>query len=290
MRPLPELPKESGLFAVSFQPAAGRPETPIAAPGFNEDSAVQQLESELKATRGELQTTVEELETSNEELKSSNEELLSMNEELQSANEELQTSKEEMQSVNEELATVNSELNGKVELLDTANADLQNLFRSTEIATLFLDRELHIKRFTPAATAIFHLIDSDAGRSISDFASRLADSNLISELKSVLRTSQTIERQAHLPETQSWFMVRILPSCAHGHTIDGIVVTFANITALKKAEEELRQGKERSEFAAAGHRGRHFRLGHGRGYRVPVAGMPRVIRPAASRHTTAQGR
>ena len=146
---------------MSFQPASGRPESPPATSGSVDESLVQQLESELKATRGELQTTVEELETSNEELKSSNEELLSMNEELQSANEELQTSKEEMQSVNEELATVNSELNGKVELLDTANADLQNLFRSTEIATLFLDRNLHIKRFTPAATAIFHLIDSD---------------------------------------------------------------------------------------------------------------------------------
>ena len=249
VRPLPELARESGLFAVSFQPASGRPESPPATSGSVDESLVQQLESELKATRGELQTTVEELETSNEELKSSNEELLSMNEELQSANEELQTSKEEMQSVNEELATVNSELNGKVELLDTANADLQNLFRSTEIATLFLDRNLHIKRFTPAATAIFHLIDSDVGRAIGDFASRLADSDLVSELKSVLRTSQTIERQAYLPETQSWFMVRILPSRAQGNTIDGIVVTFASITALKKAEEELRQGKERSELA-----------------------------------------
>ena len=240
VRPLPELGTDSHLLAVVFQAAARakKPARPPASPA--EESAVHQLESELKTARGELQTTVEELQTANEELKSSNEELLSMNEELQSANEELQTSKEEMQSVNEELATVNAELNRKVEQLNAAHADLQNLFRSTEIATLFLDRELRIKRFTPAASAIFHLLDGDLGRPITDFAPRFADLDLVAEITRALRDSSTRELPAYFPETQSWFMLRILPSRTMDNAIDGVVVTLANVTALKQAEEALR--------------------------------------------------
>src|SRR4029079_14845591 len=136
------------------------------------DAVIRRLESELRSTKDHLQATLEELESSNEELVSSNEELLSINEELQSTNEELQTSKEELQSVNEELETINAELKKKIDELDRANRDLVNLFQSTQIATIFVDRDLRIKKFTPAATEVFRLIDSDAGRLIADIAPR----------------------------------------------------------------------------------------------------------------------
>ena len=250
VQPVPQLGENAGLWAVIFHVRARSPKPAQDLASGSEESAVQQLETELKTTRGELQTAVEELEGANEDLKSSNEELLSMNEEMQSANEELQTSKEEMQSVNEELGTINAELNRKVEQLDRANADLQNLIRSTEIATLFLDRDLRIRRFTPSATKIFRLIDSDVGRPIGDFAPRLADGDLIAAMKEVLQTLATQERQAYLPETRSWFMVRLLPSRTVNGAIDGVVVTFVDITALKGAEDALRQSEERSRQLA----------------------------------------
>jgi len=245
VRPLPEPAAAAGLWAVVFVPATPVRDAAAGAAMPAAESAVAQLETELKTTRGELQTAVEELEGANEELKSSNEELLSMNEELQSANEELQTSKEEMQSVNEELGTINTELNRKVEQLDRANSDLQNLIRSTEIATLFLDGELRLKRFTPAAAAIFHLLESDAGRPISVFALRFADIDLVAEIKTVLQTLATRERPAHLPEQDAWYMVRILPSRTTDNAIDGVVVTLTNITALKHAEASLQQSQGR---------------------------------------------
>jgi two-component system, chemotaxis family, CheB/CheR fusion protein len=138
-----------------------------------EDSNVQQIERELQETRERLQSTIEELETANEEFRSSNEELTSVNEELQSTNEELETSKEEMQSVNEELNTVNSQLSHKIDELDRTNSDLTNLFQSTQIATIFLDRNLVIRSFTPAVTKLFNLIAGDRGRPLSDIAGRV---------------------------------------------------------------------------------------------------------------------
>jgi two-component system CheB/CheR fusion protein len=134
---------------------------------------VAQLEREARDMREAMQSAIEEYETATEELKAANEEMVSVNEELQSTNEELETSKEELQSVNEELRTVNGELSGKVEQLDRANADLRNLFESTEVATVFLDRHLVIRSFTPAVTAIFNLQPGDVGRPLTDFASRL---------------------------------------------------------------------------------------------------------------------
>ncbi|HSF39934.1 MAG TPA: chemotaxis protein CheB, partial [Thermoanaerobaculia bacterium] len=170
VRPLPEVGEEPPLFMVVFQEVVtsreegSEPAVPQGVPV--DDLAVRRLEAELRSTRDHLQATLEELESSNEELVSSNEELLSMNEELQSANEELQTSKEELQSVNEELETVNTELKKKLDEIDRANSDLQNLFQSTRIATVFVDRELRIKKFTPDATEVFRLIDADVGRPI----------------------------------------------------------------------------------------------------------------------------
>ena len=152
------------------------------------DPVVISLEHELESTKEHLQTTIEEMETANEELKSTNEELQSVNEELQSTNEELETSKEELQSTNEELITVNTELQNKVDALSQANNDINNLLASTEIGTIFLDTNLNIKRFTPAMTKIFNLIQSDLGRPIGDITSKIRYDGIQKDTKEVLRT------------------------------------------------------------------------------------------------------
>ncbi len=247
VRPLSELGEDSGLFMVVFQelgPAHGaRPEEarpPGAAPG-SEVGLVERLEAELRTAKDHLQATLEELESSNEELVSSNEELLSINEELQSANEEMQTSKEELQSVNEELETVNAELKKKIEALDRANSDLQNLFRSTRIATIFVDRELCIQRFTPAATDVFRLIDSDIGRPITDITPRFTGGDLVFEIQGVLRTLAPCERQVRLEANEACCILRILPYRTLDDVIDGVVITFVDVTDLKRAQEQTAQ-------------------------------------------------
>jgi len=246
-RPMPELGEDPGLFMIVFQEVAAAGEAGAEAETgviTADDPIVRRLEAELRATKDHLQATMEELESSNEELVSSNEELLSMNEELQSANEELQTSKEELQSVNEELETVNAELKKKLEELDRANSDLQNLFQSTRIATIFVDRELRIKKFTPAATDVFRLIDSDAGRAIADVVPRFSGNELVGDIRAVLRTLSSRERQVWVEDTGSWYILRILPYRTLDDMIDGVVLTFLDITELKRAEEE------RSKLAA----------------------------------------
>jgi two-component system CheB/CheR fusion protein len=236
VRPLGELGHDPGLFLVVFQEAGPpRPREPDAHESAPQrDSLVQQLESELRTTKEHLQATVEEVETSNEELKSSNEELLSTNEELQSANEELQTSKEELQSVNEELETINAELNKKVEELDHVNSDLYNLLQSTQIPTLFLDNQLRIKRFTHAATHLFHFIDADVGRPIGDLASRF-EGDLMADLREVQRTLAVRERQVVLTDRSAVYLVRVLPYRRLDDVVDGLVVTFLDVTALNRA-------------------------------------------------------
>src|SRR5262249_38290939 len=201
------------------------------------DVLMQQLESELRMTKEHLQASLEEVETSNEELRSSNEELLSTNEELQSANEELQTSKEELQSVNEELETINAELNKKVEELDSVNGDLRNLLQSTQIPTLFLDDALRIKRFTEASTEVFRLIESDVGRPISDIAQRL-DTDLADDLKEVLRSLLPRERQGPVRDHSASYLMRILPYRSVDNVIDGLVVTFLDVTHVNRAREQ----------------------------------------------------
>jgi two-component system CheB/CheR fusion protein len=248
VRPLRELGEGSGLFMVIFRelgPSAassdagdgGRPANPS-------ETITQQLESELRSTKEHLQAAVEELETSNEELTSSNEELLSTNEELQSSNEELQTSKEEMQSVNEELETINAELAKKVEQLDGAHSDLQNLFESTQIASIFLDKDLHIKKFTPAAMDVFRLIETDVGRSIADITPRFAEPDLFEAIRMVLRTLSKQERQVQLVDGSATYMARILPYRGVDNVIYGVVLTFVDITALVMAQSR------QSELAA----------------------------------------
>ena len=240
VRPLPELGEDPGLFMVVFQDVlSGEGEGELEPNAIlPDDPMVRRLEAELRSTKDHLQATLEELESSNEELVSSNEELLSMNEELQSANEELQTSKEELQSVNEELETVNSELKKKLEELDRVNSDLQNLLQSTRIATVFVDRELRIKKFTPAAVEVFRLIDGDIGRPIADIAPRFSGGDLVDDIREVLRTLAARERQVRVEHGPSWYLLRILPYRTVDDVIDGVVLTLIDITALKQAEED----------------------------------------------------
>jgi two-component system CheB/CheR fusion protein len=204
----------------------------------NDDGAVNQIEKELQETRERLQSTIEELETANEEFRSSNEELLSVNEELQSTNEELETSKEELQSVNEELQTVNSELSNKIEELDGANADLNNLLQSTGIATIFLDRNLVIRSFTAAVTALFNLIPTDRGRPLTDIVSRFAYNDLGGDMRRVLAGAEPIERSVSLADGKTHFLARILPYRTAGRAIDGVLLTFVEVTSLIAAEEQ----------------------------------------------------
>ncbi len=198
-----------------------------------------ELEQELLQVRGEARATHEEMQTSQEELRSANEELQSTNEELQSTNEELTTSKEEMQSMNEELQTVNTELQAKVDELSRASNDMKNLLDSTDIATLFLDKELNVRRFTPQATKIIKLIAADAGRPITDLASDLCYPELADDAREVLRKLASIEKPIGARDGR-WYTVRIMPYRTQDDRIDGVVITFANITIAKKLEAKLR--------------------------------------------------
>lgn len=205
-----------------------------------EATPVVQLEYDLKATRDDLRSTIEELESSNEELKASNEEVTSMNEELQSVNEELETSKEELQSLNEELTTVNNQLQDKVEELEQANNDITNLLENTEIATLFLDTELHLKRFTPAVERLLPLKESDIGRPFSVFSMQLYDASLLDDVRHVLETLVPAETEASAPDGRT-YLRRVKPYRTSDNRIDGVVLTFVDITERVKAFAESRR-------------------------------------------------
>jgi len=198
-----------------------------------------QVRGESRATHEEMQTSQEELRSANEELQSTNEELQSTNEEMQSTNEELTTSKEEMQSMNEELQTVNAELQVKVDELSHASNDMKNLLDSTDIATLFLDKELNVRRFTPQATKIIKLIAADAGRPITDLSSDLHYPELADDAREVLQKLAAVEKAISARDGR-WFTVRIMPYRTLDDRIDGVVITFANITVAKTLEGKLR--------------------------------------------------
>jgi two-component system CheB/CheR fusion protein len=190
-----------------------------------------------------MQSILEEMQTSQEELKSANEELQSTNEELQSTNEELTTSKEEMQSLNEELQTVNAELQAKVDDFLRVNNDMKNLLNSTDIATLFLDKELNIRRYTIQATSIFKLIKSDIGRPFTDLVSDLIYPELSSDAFEVLRTLIFIQKQIATRDGR-WFSVRIMPYRTFDDRIDGLVITFINISDLKQLEINFQEKEQ----------------------------------------------
>jgi chemotaxis methyl-accepting protein methylase/flagellar motility protein MotE (MotC chaperone) len=204
------------------------------------ETRIIELEEELKHCREELQTIKEEMQSSQEELKSANEELQSTNEELQSTNEELTTSREEMQSLNEELQTVNAEQQSKMDELARMNNDMKNLLNSTEIVTIFLDNDLHVRRYTPGVNKLFNLIPGDVGRPLSDIVSDLAYPEMLEDTQEVLRTLVFSEKQVATNDGR-WFSTRIMPYRTVDDVIGGVVITFANITETKKTETDLRE-------------------------------------------------
>jgi two-component system CheB/CheR fusion protein len=238
VRPLTGSGFDQGFTLVMFDDKT-RPEPVTRRKTSKKDSVdpyLLSLENELQTTKEYLQTTNEELETSNEELRSTNEELQSVNEELQSTNEELETSKEELQSTNEELVTVNAELQKKVEELSEANNDINNLLASTEIGTIFLDINLRIKRFTPAITKLFNLIQTDIGRPISDITTNIQVEDLFEHAQEVLDT--LIRHEVDVQDKKgSWYSMRIAPYRTLENVIDGVVITFVDISKLKQVEE-----------------------------------------------------
>jgi two-component system CheB/CheR fusion protein len=244
-----------GLFLVSFEQARTL-DHDLAATDDSDDSGAPspeaRLERELQYAKHRHQSTIEELETANEELKSTNEELQSTNEELQSANEELETSKEEMQSLNEELQTVNAELQGKLDELAQANDDMKNLLDGTGIATVFLDRHLRIKRYTERAKNVVSLIPTDVGRPIADLQSKLDYDHIVQDATEVLRTLVFKEIELRGRDGK-WYLMRILPYRTIENVIDGLVLTFVDVTRVKTLEEssrELRRALEHSQTSA----------------------------------------
>jgi two-component system CheB/CheR fusion protein len=254
VQPLSEPPALSGMVLVVFRDvAAPHPRKPRgssdAAP--EEGHRLEAVLKELQHAREDARSTREEMQTSQEELKSANEELQSTNEELQSTNEELTTSKEEMQSMNEELQTINGELHVKVAEVSRASNDMRNLLDSTEIAILFMDETLRVRRFTPSTTRLFKLIPGDAGRPISDIVCELDYPKLGPDAREVLRT--LVFQETDVPATEGrWFKVRIMPYRTHDNRIDGLVITFTDITTSKKMETELHQAQARLQALSAG--------------------------------------
>jgi two-component system CheB/CheR fusion protein len=243
VEPLKAATEAEGLLLVSFEDES---ETPPSAPAVahagdasdrTDEALVRQLEYELRTTKEDLQSTIDELGASNEELRAANEEVMSINEELQSSNEELETSKEELQSLNEELSTVNTQLESKVAELAATNNDLDNLLTSTNLATLFLDTHLCIRRFTPAATKLFSLIPSDAGRPISDIAQKFADPDLRPDVEAVLAEPVARNKEV-LADDRRWYIRQVLPYRTPDNRTDGVVITFSDVAA--EALEEAR--------------------------------------------------
>ncbi len=241
----------SSSFVVLFKDAGSIRTEGSGASVANQSVHTQRLEAELRSTQDRLRATNEVLETTNEELKASNEEYQALNEELQSMNEELQTSKEELQSVNEELTTLNGELGHRVRELSRANSDLQNLMESPQIPTLFLDQELRVTSYTPAAVELFHLVESDKGRPIGHIKARAVYDELQDDARRVLRTLAIAEREVH-DDSGGLYMARVLPYRSTDNYIAGVVVTFVEVTELKRAERTLREQEERFRaFVAA---------------------------------------
>jgi two-component system CheB/CheR fusion protein len=218
--------------------------------GVQQDAILSGLEEELLRAKAQLQDTIEHSETSNEELKASNEELQAINEELRSATEELETSKEELQSVNEELVTVNYELKSKVEETGKVNDDLQNLIASTNIATIFVDRGMRIKRFTPHAADLFNLLPGDVGRPLHDITHKLEYPELPADASASFETLRAVEREVRSNDGR-WFIARLLPYRTVQDRIDGAVLTFVDITGRRQAEEQMRRNEERMRLVAA---------------------------------------
>jgi two-component system CheB/CheR fusion protein len=235
-----------GFFLIVFDEKTARQEPSDAAVSLTSpaEPITRQLEEDLARVRAQLRITVEQYETQVEEAKASNEELQAMNEELRSATEELETSKEELQSVNEELTTVNQELKIKIEEIGLTNNDFQNFINATDIGTIFLDRSMRVKFATPRAREIFNLVASDIGRPLSDITSRLHYDRIHEDVRTVLDRLNTIEHEVSTDEGR-WHLMRLLPYRTTDNHIDGVVITFQDITTRRNAELQVRQSEER---------------------------------------------
>jgi two-component system CheB/CheR fusion protein len=238
------------LFLVCFidEPMReGRAGQPTAA---SDTPRVVELELELDATRMELQGAIRNLEFSSEEQKGINQEALSVNEEFQAANEELLTSKEELQSLNEELTALNSQLQETLERQRTTANDLQNILYSTDVATIFLDVDLNIRFFTPATKSVFSIIPSDVGRPLADLNSLAADGALMIDAGSVLRTHAPLEREIQSP-AGAWYIRRILPYHTQDDSVEGVVITFVDVTERRHSADALGEAKRQADVANA---------------------------------------
>ena len=247
VRPLADPEATRELLLVSFQETELQPlgksvpRKRSTAKGMTK--RVEELEQDLAYTKENLQATIEEMQAANEELKSTNEELQSTNEELQSTNEELETSKEELQSVNEEIVTVNSELQAKIEQLTGIQNDMKNLLENVNVGTIFLDERLAIKRFTRDAVKVFRLAASDMGRPLADIRSNIPDDDLIPEAQGVLDSLIPREKQVRTTSNE-WYQVRIIPYRTYENVIDGVVLTFSDITELKAVEAAAKVARD----------------------------------------------
>jgi len=254
VKPILEQSAMRGLMMVVFEETATptkeekRAHKPAAAKGRGK--SVEELEQELQYAAESQQTIIEELETSNEELKSANEELQSTNEELQSTNEELETSKEELQSLNEESATVNAELQARMDELSKANDDIKNLLDSTEIPTIFLDTDLRVRRFTPKATEIIPLTATDCGRPVKHLASALIDTDLAEYGQQVLGDLAARETEVESKDGRHYVM-RVRPYRTVANVVNGVVITFEDITRSKQAEQRIQEAREYAENIVA---------------------------------------
>lgn len=250
VRPFHDEESESEFLVVVFNRIERTPDAPpVARPDGSHDVVLAQLEAELQRKREQLQETIENSEISTEELRASNEELQAINEELRSATEELETSKEELQSVNEELVTVNYELKVKVEETGKANDDLNNLIASTDIATIFVDSGLRIKRFTPRAADLFSIIASDVGRSLLDLTHKLDYDQLAEDVSATFDTLRLVEREVRSNDGR-YYIVRLLPYRTNEDRIEGAVMTFFDITLRRRAEEQARASEARMQMVA----------------------------------------
>ncbi len=248
--PLPNAGANQTLLLLSFllpaPLAPGKPARVKRAARAGQVRRPEDLEQELLETKAKLHATVEEAQAATEELKSANEELQSTNEELQSTNEEIETSKEELQSVNEELMTVNAELQSKIEELAAMQNDLKNLLDNTMIATIFLDERLVIRRSNREAAKIFRLVPSDIGRSLGDIKSNIEGEDFFEAARDVLETLLPWEKEVQAKDGE-WYLARIWPYRTLDNVIEGVVLTFTNITRLRESEEAAQQAREYAE-------------------------------------------
>jgi two-component system CheB/CheR fusion protein len=255
VRPLPHIETGSGLLLISFQDVVSVKPAPSATlkparvkkvAGAAESNRAVELERELAYIKENLSATIEEQQASNEELKSTNEEMQSTNEELQSTNEELETSKEELQSLNEELVTVNAELQDKIEQLAGMQNDMKNLLDNINIGTVFLTATLNIKRFTREAVRVYRLVATDVGRPLADIKSDIQDDELLADAQAVLDSLVPREREVRTVSGE-WFLARIQPYRTLDNVIDGVVLTFTDVSKRIQAEAASEEAKKLAE-------------------------------------------